>query len=261
MQRRTGRRVLTAVIASGLVLAACGGGREPAARLRDQTVRWESVLVEDLGHSLTVAFTGGPPENLEDNLCAAEYEADVAETPDSVTITIHQLKLADPPDVDYGCDSVGYGRVEGIMLGGEGLAGRAIIDGHTGRTMTVIDETLLLEPTALADGWAEWYRGPDGAAMEIAYGPEGGDGFPPLSYTVAPIDNGFYNLDRDTLTQDLTTLEEIGVRGKATGAFLMTSQEDGARMFIFEEGGRFHRVRIEAGVDDAIALAFVESLD
>ena len=214
-----------------------------------------------MGHSLTISFTGGPPENLEDNLCAAEYEFDVVETPELVTITVHQLKLADPPDVDYGCDALGYARAEGVFLGGDGLADRTVIDGHSGRTMTVIDETLLLEPSVLPDGWVEWYRGPHDAAMDIAFGPEGGKGFPPLYYTVAPIDDGFFNLDRSTLEQDLTTLEEIGVRGNASGAFLITSLEDGARFFIFEEGGRFHRVQIQADVDNGIALAFIESLN
>ena len=61
---------------------------------------------------MTVSFTSGPPENLEDNLCAAEYEFDVVETPELVTVTVHQLKLADPPDVNYGCDGHGYARAE-----------------------------------------------------------------------------------------------------------------------------------------------------
>jgi hypothetical protein len=88
---------------------------------------------------LTISFTGGPPENLEDNLCAAEYEFDVVETPELVTVTVHQLKLADPPDVNYGCDGHGCARAERVILDGSGLANRTVIDGHSGRTMTVID--------------------------------------------------------------------------------------------------------------------------
>lgn len=238
-------------------------GPEPAAREVDVAVRWESGLLEDLGHSLTIVFTGGSEGNLEDNPCVGEYDVEVQETPESVTITMYALKLVDPPEVaeGFGCDDVGYQRRLGITFGGDGLGDRGVIDGATGELRALIDETAMLMPTELPPGWAEWYRNPQDSAIEMSYGPDGGSGFPPLSYLVAPTDNGAYHMDRENLEWDLTTLEEIGVRGHDSGAFMITSLEDGARTFVFEEGGRHHRVTIQVDIDVAIGLAFIESLN
>jgi len=274
--RLAGRTLAIALIG---VAAACGSqvettsddvagdagssasGAEPAERRLDRPVRWESGLLEDLGHSFTIVFTGGQEGDLEINPCVGEYEAEVEETADSVTITLYSLALVDPPDLpdDFGCDAVGYQRRLGVDIGGDGLGGRTVIDGSTGEQRVLIDETAILMPTSLPEGWMEMYRGPQGPAMEFAYGPNK-DGFPPLMYLAVPTDNGFYNMDRDTLDWDLTTLEEIGVRGTESGAVLITSQEDGARTFVFEEGGRHHRVTVQAGVDLAVGYAFIDSL-
>lgn len=274
MVRATRLACRTLAIAIVGLLAACGSqvettnddgqsaqGPEPAARRFDRPVRWESGLLEDLGHSFTIVFTGGQEGDLESNPCAGEYEAEVEEAADSVTITLYSLALVAPPDLgdDFGCDAVGYERRVGVSIGGDGLGDRTVIDGSTGEQRTLIDETSILMPTSLPEEWMELYRGPSGPAMEFAYGPDP-DTFPALTYLAVPTDNGFYNMDDDTLDWDLTTLEEIGVRGNESGAVLITSQEDGARTFVFEEGGRHHRVTLQAGVDIAIGYAFIDSL-
>lgn len=268
------RHGLTALLLFGLLVLGCGSdasvtgtgssseGQEPAAREFDRPLRWESALLEDLGHSVTIAFTGGREGDLEDNPCVGEYDVEVEETAEAVTITLYSLRLANPPALpdDFGCTAEGYARRLGVTIGGDGLADRRLIDGATGETRIPIDETAMLLPRELPDGWSELYRSPQDSAMVISYGPTGDSGFPPLMYLVAPTDDGFFNMDRENVERDLTTVEAIGVRGNSSGAFLVTSLEDGARTIVFEEGGRHHRITIQSDVADEIGLGFVESL-
>lgn len=266
---------LPALILFGLLVLGCGSessvtgvgsssdGPEPAAREFERPVQWESALLEDLGHSVTIAFTGGQEGDLEDNPCVGEYDVEVDETSEAVTITLYALRLVNPPAVpdDFGCNDVGHARRLGVTIGGEGLGARRLVDGASGETRIPIDETAMLLPRQLPDGWSEWYRGPQDSAMVISYGPTGGSGFPPLMYLVAQTDDGFFNMDRENIERDLTTVEAIGVRGNSSGAFLVTSLEDGARTIVFEEGGRHHRVTIQSNVADEIGFDFVASLD
>lgn len=270
-----GRLGLIALFSIGLLAVGCGRdasvagsgssseGPEPAARAFDRTVRWESALLEDLGHSVTIAFTGGGEGDLEDNPCVGEYDVKVEATKEAVTITLYSLRLASPPELldDFACTDEGYARRLGVTIGGDGLMGRRLVDGASGETRVPIDETAMLLPRELPDGWSVWYRGPQDSAMVISYGPTGGSGSPPLTYLVAPTDDGVFNMDRENIERDLTTVAAIGVRGNSSGAFLVTSLENGARTIFFEEGGRHHRVTIQSDVADEIGFGFVEGLD
>jgi len=267
-------RFLAPLLALTVLLASCAsaatsgtegsdGVGSRAAREFDRPVRWESGLWEDLGRSLTIVFTGGPVGNLERDPCAGEYDVEIDEADESVTITVYSLKLVDPPagSDTVVCLDVGYGRTLLITIGGSGLGERALIDGARGEVRAPIDRTALLVPGALPEGWSERYQYPQGSAMVRGYGRDEGSGSGELTYLEAPVDDGFHNLNRETLERrELTTLKEIGVRGNDRGAYVITSLEDGARFIVFEEDGRFHQVTIQADIDETVGLAFVESL-
>jgi len=172
-------RFLAPVLALTVLSAACGSaatsgaeGSGGAAREFDRPVRWESGLWEDLGRSLTIVFTGGPEGNLEQDPCAGEYDVEVDETADSVTVTVYSLKLVEPPGSpdEIFCFADGYARTLSITIGGSGLGERALIDGARGETRSPIDETALMAPASLPEGWSELRRYPLGSAMVRDYG-------------------------------------------------------------------------------------------
>lgn len=266
---------MAAVLLVGLVAIGCrteaseldassdAESLEPSVREFDRSIPWQSALLEDPGRSVTIAFTGGRDGNLEDNPCVGEYDVEVEETTEAVTITLYSLRLAEPPELPdgFGCTDEGYARRIGVTIGNEGLAGRELIDGSNGQIRIPIDETALLMPSYLPDGWSEWDRQPQNSAMVFFYGPADGSGFPPLMYLVAPTaDDGFFNMDRENIASDLTTVEEISVRGTPGGAFLVTSLEDGARTIVFDEDGRHHQIVIQSGIPDEVGFDFIESL-
>ena len=102
-----GSSTVTAGSADG---ASTGLGAEPAETARSQTLSWNSVVVEDLGHSLGIIFTGGLPGPLEENPCHHDYEVEVTETEDDVTLTLWELRPVVPVPVPEGtgCDGGGY---------------------------------------------------------------------------------------------------------------------------------------------------------
>jgi hypothetical protein len=238
--------------------ASIGVGPEPVETARSQTVSWNSVVVEDLGHSLKVVFTGGLSGPLEENPCHHDYEVEVSETEDDVTLTVWELRPVIPvASEDTACDAVGYRWMLDVSSSA-GLGDRAVIDGHDGSAREVIDETAVLNPTWLPDGYLERYRSFDGPALTIAYGPDD-DSFPALMLLAAPTDNGLYNMD-DVRNPDLTEAEDIGVRGNETGAVKIRSLEDGAVTIVFENGGRHYRVTAQAFVADDVLTRFVDGL-
>jgi hypothetical protein len=223
-------------------------------------VSWNSVVVEDLGHSLRIIFTGGLPGPLEENPCHHDYEVEVTETEDDVTLTLWELRpvVSVPAPAGTGCDGVGY-EWKLDVSSSVGLGDRAVIDGHDGSVREVIDETAVLTPTWIPDGYVERYRSFDGPALTVAYGPDD-DSFPALMLLSAPTDNGFYNMD-DVRNWDLTEAEDIGVRGNDTGAVKIRSLEDGAVTIVFENEGRHYRVTAQAFVADDVLTRFVDGLD
>jgi len=178
---------------------------------RSQSTRWDAAVLEEEGQLLRVEFIGGSPGPLQEQ-CNTNYEIDVAETAETVTLTVFQLVLAEPIEwpEGTGCNDLGYFRQLQASLS-EPLGQRTLIDGHD------IDESVLLSPSWLPDGWVELNRKADGPALRVGFGPEGDTGFPPLTFTAAQIDDDRYQLENTIVFEEdgylylVTTSEGIDV--------------------------------------------------
>lgn len=224
--------------------------------MRSQSFSWDSLVIEDLGHSLRVEFVGGRQLPTDDP-CYVDYEVEVKETEASVTLTLWELFPATPVE---GSDCITVGLDWHLDVTPDAVLGdRTVIDGHDGSSPTVIDDTAVLAPTWLPDGYVERDRSFDGPALTVAYGPDD-DSPPALKLLVARTDNGIYHMDgvKDWAGTDA---EDIGIRGKETGAVKSRSLDDDAVTIVLEHGGRHYRATALASVSEDVLIRFVDELD
>ncbi len=227
---------------------------------RWKTVRWESVLVTGDGGGLEVVFTGGRIGDLSADPCHHQYELDLAEAADQVTLTVHELRPVEA--IEWSDDRICTGEGHQVRLTASldsGLDGRSVIDGHDGSGRSAIDEAVFLVPGWLPEGWVERYREPIGSLLTIAYDEAGGSAFPLLTLTIAPVDDRGINLE-SIASRDLTESEEISVRGGDLNAVQVTSFEDGATTIAFAEDGIIYQVTLEDALVPTVGLRFVENL-
>jgi len=111
---------------------------------RSGSLRWDAAVLEDEDQLLRVEFTGGPVGPLQEP-CNTDYEIDVADTAETVTLTVFQLVLAEPVEwpEGTGCDAVGYFWQLQASLS-EPLGQRTLIDGHDDTERVAIDESVLI---------------------------------------------------------------------------------------------------------------------
>jgi hypothetical protein len=154
-------RLLAAVLAvSGL--AACAAparpGPAPVAApttttpdgVRDRTVPWEAGRRDRDPRRLVVSWTGADPAADPSDPCWTGYVPEVRAEPDRVVVWIRSYRSRVRLGSRRFCPDMGFVRTLAVPLHDE-LAGRAVVDGHTGRAQRLAP--VPLEPRWLPHGW------------------------------------------------------------------------------------------------------------
>lgn len=227
------------------------------ALVRGQERRIDSVELVGDG-KIVVRVTAAPKGDVFTDPCSERLELDVDETSETVTLTAWTLQPEVAPQLpdNWGCNDVGFEHVLDAVLTAP-LAGREIIDGHSGDPAPVGDRSTALVPGWLPDRYIELYQASNDGVLEYAYGPDNGD-FPAIRYTVARVDNQWNNLD-SYRSREAVTVKDRTIQGFE--GVLITSLEDGSRTFVFIDGdNNIHAITAQADVSLIDAERFTEDL-
>jgi hypothetical protein len=178
-------RLLAAALAV-LGLAACAVPDRPAPAggaatttttaapdgVPDQTVAWEAARRDADPRRVVVAWTGANPAADPSDPCWVGYAPEVSAEPDRVVVRIRSYRSRTPLGPQQLCTELGFTRTLSVRLHNE-LAGRAVVDGHSGRRHRLAP--VPLEPSWLPAGWRLvdelGQAGTGGPSWERSYGP------------------------------------------------------------------------------------------
>jgi hypothetical protein len=155
-------RLLAAVLAvSGLAACAAPDRPRPAEPVaaptttapdgvRDRTVPWEAGRLDRDPRRVVVSWTGRDPAADPSDPCWEGYVPEVSAEPDRVVVAVRSYRSRVPLGPQQACADMGFVRTAAVPLHDE-LAGRTVVDGHTGRRHRLAP--VPLEPRWLPDGW------------------------------------------------------------------------------------------------------------
>ena len=181
-------RLLAAALAA-LCLAGCAApdrpGPPPATApattapdgIRDRTVAWDAGRLDADPRRVVVSWTGANPDADPSDPCWVGYAPEVSAEPDRVVVTIRTYRSRVPLGPQQSCTDLGFIRTLAVPLHNE-LAGRAVVDGHSGRRHRLAP--VPLEPRWLPPGWRLvdelGQTGAAGGSWQRGYGPGPGAG-------------------------------------------------------------------------------------
>jgi hypothetical protein len=194
-------RLLAAVLAVA-GLAACAAPERPGPApvaaptttapdgVRGATVAWEAARRDADPRRLVIGWTGRDPAADPSDPCWVGYVPEVSAEPDRVVVRLRGYRSRVPLGPQQSCTDMGFVRTLAVPLHDE-LAGRAVVDGHTGRRHRLAPAPL--KPSWLPDGWRLALElgqaGAGGTLWERTYGPgpaaDGGGGAGVAEVTVA----------------------------------------------------------------------------
>jgi hypothetical protein len=154
-------------------------------------VPWEAGRRDADPRKLVIGWTGRDPAAGPSDPCWVGYVPEVSAEPDRVVVRLRTYRSRVPLGPQQFCTDMGFVRTLAVPLHDE-LAGRTVVDGHTGRRQRLAP--VPLEPRWLPDGWRlvlEFGQtGAGGALWERTYGPgpdaDGGAGVAEVTVADGP---------------------------------------------------------------------------